>query len=245
MNNSGIYIIISPSNKVYVGQSVNLKHRVYKYSKLVCKSQPKLYASLSKYGWEAHLFMVVYNLPNDVSQDVLNSYEELYLQQYIDCGFEMMNVRGAGRYGKISDETKNKLKVSLKRYYENPENKEKISIATKNAMSNPEILSKMSNAKKGKKLSEDTKRKISESNSGKPREYSKINVLKAIEKNRGRVQSEEEKNKRSKSLYKKIEIEGIVYDSIKLYSEKFNIDRTNVWRRLNSTTYPNWKYINI
>ena len=243
MSNCGIYIIMSPSNKVYVGQSVNLKHRVYKYSKLVCKSQPKLYASLSKYGWEAHLFMVVYELPSDVSQDVLNSYEELYLQQYVDCGFETMNVKGAGRYGKISEETKNKLKVSLKRYYENPENKEKTSISTKKAMSNPETLLKLSNAKKGKKLSEDTKRKISESNSGKPREYSKVNVLKAIEKNRGRIQSEEEKNKRSKSLYKKIEIEGIIYDSIKLYSEKFNINRTKVWRKLKSTSFPNWKYI--
>lgn len=243
MSNCGIYVITSPSNKVYVGQSVNLKNRIHKYSKLVCKSQPKLHASLSKYGWEAHLFAVVYKLPSDVSQDVLNSYEELYLQQYIDCGFETMNVRGAGRHGKISEETKNKLKVSLKRYYENPENKEKTSISTKKAMSNPETLLKLSNAKKGKKLSEDTKRKISESNSGKPREYSKVNVLKAIEKNRGRVQSEEEKNKRSKSLYKKIEIEGVTYDSIKLYSEKFNIDRTKVWRKLKSNSFPNWKYI--
>jgi group I intron endonuclease len=242
--NSGIYKIQSPTNKIYIGQSINLKSRVSKYSSLNCKRQVKLWASLSKYGWEAHLFNVVQELPNDVSQEVLNNYEELYLQQYKDCGFEMLNLKGAGRYGKISDETKEKLKISLTEYYKNPNNREKTKIATRKAMSNLAIIKKLSDAKKGKRLSEEHKRKISESNIGKSSLHSWMNAIKAREKLIGRKQSQEEKDKRAIKLYKKIEIEGIIYDSIIHYSKNFNVNRTKIWRKLNSINYPNWKYVN-
>ena len=244
MKKAGIYKIESPTGKVYIGQSIDLKNRAFKYSCLHCKMQTKLYASLSKHGWEAHSFMVVHELPNDVSQDVLNSFEELYMSQYRDCGFNLLNIREAGRHGKISEETKDKLRVSLKKYYENPENREKTRLATKKAMSNPKVFSKISESKKGKKLSEETKRKISESNSGKSRPYSWLNAIKAREKVIGRKQSQEEKDKRAAKLYKKIEVDGVVYDSIVFYSKKYDIDRTKIWRNLKSADYPNWKYIN-
>ena len=54
-----IYKITSPTNKIYIGQTWNLKKRVYQYSKIKCKTQPKLYASLKKYGWENHILKVV------------------------------------------------------------------------------------------------------------------------------------------------------------------------------------------
>lgn len=55
----GIYKITSPSNRVYIGQSRNIKNRFnyYKYSS--CKEQPRLYNSFKKYGVENHIFEII------------------------------------------------------------------------------------------------------------------------------------------------------------------------------------------
>jgi hypothetical protein len=42
----GIYKITSPTNKVYIGQSIKINERKRKYKKLDCKNQPKIYNSL-------------------------------------------------------------------------------------------------------------------------------------------------------------------------------------------------------
>ena len=47
----GIYKIVSPSEKIYIGQSINIEKRWEKnYKTLKCKTQTKLYNSLKKYG---------------------------------------------------------------------------------------------------------------------------------------------------------------------------------------------------
>ena len=51
-----IYKITSPSNKIYIGQTVNIIKRKSYYKKGDCKAQPKLYSSFKKYGWDNHLF---------------------------------------------------------------------------------------------------------------------------------------------------------------------------------------------
>lgn len=50
----GIYKITSPSGKIYVGQSINIHKRFLKYNSKNCKSQPRLYRSINKYGWVKH-----------------------------------------------------------------------------------------------------------------------------------------------------------------------------------------------
>jgi group I intron endonuclease len=239
----GIYKIHSPSNKIYIGQSIDIQYRIYKYSTLHCKMQPKLCASLAKYGWENHEFKVLHKLPSDVTQDVLNAYEEYYLQQFIDCGYEALNIRAAGRYGKISDETKIKLSISLKEYYKNPENRKKTSEATRNGMILSKAYEKISIKKSGKKLSEEHRRKISEAGMGRICPKSRINVLKAHEKLKNRKQTQEEKDKRAKKLCKKIEVDGTAYNSIKEYCEINNLDRAFVQRRLKSEEHKNFKYL--
>ena len=56
---TGIYKITSPKNRVYIGQSVNIKSRWSRYKKRLPKSQIKLNRSFLKYGVENHLFEVV------------------------------------------------------------------------------------------------------------------------------------------------------------------------------------------
>ena len=72
----GVYKVISPSGKVYIGQSVNLENRFYKYSKLRCERQPKLYSSLSKYGPENYEVEI---LEESFNIDYLNKMEMYYI----------------------------------------------------------------------------------------------------------------------------------------------------------------------
>ena len=110
----GIYKITSPTGKIYIGQSWDITQRRGYYSRLSCKRQPKLYASLVKYKWDTHFFEVVCELPEDVAQSTLDQYEIFYWQQYLDCGFEMMNTREPGVGGRHTQETRQKMSQSFK-----------------------------------------------------------------------------------------------------------------------------------
>jgi hypothetical protein len=54
----GVYSITSPSGKVYVGSSKDIKKRWKAYYSLSCKNQVKLYRSLVKHGIDNHLFKI-------------------------------------------------------------------------------------------------------------------------------------------------------------------------------------------
>ena len=55
-----IYKIVSPTNRVYIGKTFNLKKRIECYRGLSCKSQRLLFASLNKYGWSDHSFVILF-----------------------------------------------------------------------------------------------------------------------------------------------------------------------------------------
>jgi group I intron endonuclease len=104
-----IYKITSPSGKVYIGQTVNFIKRRSRYKKLNCKQQPKLYASLIKYGWENHQLEIIHWLPKDAGVDVLNEYEVFYIKAYKDAGIELMNLNDGGRNCIPTQETRLKM----------------------------------------------------------------------------------------------------------------------------------------
>ena len=56
---SGVYKITSPKGRVYIGSSKNIDERLMYYEKLWCKSQPRLYNSLKKYGFEKHKVEII------------------------------------------------------------------------------------------------------------------------------------------------------------------------------------------
>jgi len=78
MNNiSGIYKITNPEGKVYIGQSSSIEKRWKTYKRLEdVKTQPKLYDSLKKYGWQNHKWEVLEEC-NDK-----NYKEEYYISLY-------------------------------------------------------------------------------------------------------------------------------------------------------------------
>jgi hypothetical protein len=61
----GIYKITSPSGKIYIGQSVEIKRRFNSYKRMYVKNKGvvKLYRSFLKYGADNHIFEVVCEYP--------------------------------------------------------------------------------------------------------------------------------------------------------------------------------------
>jgi group I intron endonuclease len=105
----GIYKVVSPSGKVYIGQSRNLYKRYYQYKSYHCKKQKHLYSSLMKYGFETHSFETLQVLPDDICQDTLDNLEQVFIDKYKESGHTMMNIKDAGSNGAHSEETRRKI----------------------------------------------------------------------------------------------------------------------------------------
>ena len=110
MNTIGIYKLTSPSGKVYIGQSWDIFKRFNKYKNLNCIRQSKLYNSLKKYGFENHIREILYDLPQDTSQEILDNLEISTISEYKNNGFDLLNLALGGSRGKHSEESKAKLK---------------------------------------------------------------------------------------------------------------------------------------
>lgn len=113
-SNIGIYKILSPSNKVYIGQSTNIKNRHEKYKYKSCQDQPALYNAICKYGWDNMIISIEeYFIDcSDISIKLLNLLEILYIKYYNKIG-ETYNIsNGVDSCGKHHPSTIEKLKLS-------------------------------------------------------------------------------------------------------------------------------------
>lgn len=117
MRISGIYKIESPSGKVYIGQSVNVKKRFNNYRCLDCKQQPTLYNSLIKYGVENHKFDVIAYV-NGI--DALNQSEIAYINLYRRMGYSMLNLKDGGLNAPFPEHAK-KILSELRKGKKRPE----------------------------------------------------------------------------------------------------------------------------
>lgn len=153
-----VYKLISPSGKVYIGQTRNCEKRKKNYKLLQCKQQKILYNSLSKHGFDNHNFEILYTFPTDVDQNTLDIYETFCYDQFLESGCQMLNgIRPDGQSGhapkgwKHSEEAKKKLS-DAKLGDKNPrfgktyttEEKEFIYAKQAEAFKNPETRVKMS-----------------------------------------------------------------------------------------------------
>jgi len=110
----GIYKITSPTGKMYIGQSWNIKKRWGDYICLNCKNQPRIYNSLLKHGVDQHKFQVLLELDENITQDYLDYCEQFFMDYYREEGYDLMNLKGAGSYGKDTEETKRIKKLAAK-----------------------------------------------------------------------------------------------------------------------------------
>ena len=125
----GIYKITSPSNKVYIGQSIDVENRLKRYKYFVSKKQTRLYYSILKYGYDNHTYEVV----EECKVEELNESErERYWQDFYDCLNNGLNCRLTTTKdisGYVSAETKEKQRQAKLGTNRTEVTKQKISTA--------------------------------------------------------------------------------------------------------------------
>lgn len=106
----GIYKIISPSGKIYIGQSKDIEYRKRWYSRMYGKQQPKLYNSIKKYGWKNHIFEIIEEYPLEQLNEKEIYWKQYYLDQVNGNWKKVMfcNLYDSGG-GPLSKETKQKM----------------------------------------------------------------------------------------------------------------------------------------
>jgi group I intron endonuclease len=171
---AGVYKITSPSGRIYIGQSYNIEARFSLYRRLKGKGQRLLYNSLVKYSPDKHIFEIIHQLPNDVTQAVLDTYEILYINLYRECGLALMNLKDGGSKGKHSNETRAIISQRIKGRSLSESHRNKISDNFKGEKhpfygkkANQSHCKNISNALKGKAKSDNHKHSLSRALKGK------------------------------------------------------------------------------
>jgi group I intron endonuclease len=122
----GIYKITSPTNRIYIGQSINIEYRKKWYSRMYAKEQPKLFNSINKYTWDNHIFEII----EECSLVNLNSREIFWKKFYLDnVGGDWSQVLFCELYdnggGPKSESTKEKMSKTRMGWTDSEETKQK------------------------------------------------------------------------------------------------------------------------
>lgn len=130
MKNAYIYKITNPKGKIYIGSTVDLKDRIYRYKTYRVKAQIKIYNSLIKYGFENHKFEVIFEC---------EAKDKLYFESYYGELFDVIGDNGLNLslpksndiYVTMSKETKKKIGDAHRGKIISQEQKKQISIRSK------------------------------------------------------------------------------------------------------------------
>lgn len=115
MKNRKVYIykITNPENKIYIGSTLDLKDRIYRYNTGKVKSQVKIYNSIVKYGFNNHIFEVIF----ECDESNRNFYESYFGEKFDVIGFNGLNLmlpNSNTTYPNMSEETKRKIGLAHK-----------------------------------------------------------------------------------------------------------------------------------
>ena len=110
----GIYAIISPTGRVYIGQSVNIQKRFSNYIKLQSSviAQTKLYRSLVKYGIENHIFQIMEECDIKILTDREGHWQDFF--DSVKNGLNCFRVKTTDKSGYMSEETKQRVSKNRK-----------------------------------------------------------------------------------------------------------------------------------
>lgn len=189
-NTSGIYLITCvPTQKIYVGSAVNLRHRRKCHFGDLQRNEhrnPKLQRAWNKYGPDAFTFEV---LELVLIPEMLTAREQFWfykLRPFGNGGFNIARVAGSWLGNRHSPEARAKMSIAQ---IGNTKNRGK--------KQSPEAREKLRQARIGNPLSEETKSRISIA--GKGTKQSAEHVAKRIDPLRGRPLSEQTRAKLSAS----------------------------------------------
>lgn len=119
---TGIYKITNPEGTVYIGQTRNLAKRMLNHRWTKPKTRTLLGKSIRKYGWSSHKYEMIHELPMDVDDSVLDTYEVLFIAQYRTCvkkypesnGLNLAIGGGGPKSYIVTDETRKKISDNMK-----------------------------------------------------------------------------------------------------------------------------------
>lgn len=104
----GIYKVINPSGKIYIGQSINIEER-WKCHKYGTGLGLKMTRSYKKYGYENHIFEIIEECISDKLDE-----RELYWINFYNTVKKGLNGTACVQGGYHSEETKNKISEGQK-----------------------------------------------------------------------------------------------------------------------------------
>lgn len=159
----GIYILTSPSGKMYIGQTTDLYTRLHSYKGHKCVGQNGILNALNKYGFENFKIDILFAIGNNENiRTILDDVEIYLINKYNSTnsaiGYNIQN----GGYENVnhSDFTKHKISESLKGKKQSKETIEK-------------RVSKI----RGSKRSQECKDKISKTHSMAVEKYTKDGIF--------------------------------------------------------------------
>lgn len=155
----GIYKITSPTGRIYIGQSWDIKRR-WRFHKNDHRGDGLLQRSIKKYGYEAHEFAVLASLPSTTTQDALNELERSFIREYKGRGASLLNLTEGGYNAKLTSEHKDKIRKALTGYVRTEEHRRRIS-----------------ESKRGIRHTEEQKRRVSETMKGREATWLKGKTL--------------------------------------------------------------------
>lgn len=201
-----IYKITSPSGKIYIGQTNNLKRRQREYKYMKCKKQVKLYNSFQFHGYSNHVYSILFEgICNNAILDELE-IEFISIFNSFKSGLNM-STGGAGRRGFKMNENQ-RLGLAAVRH-------RKASDITKQ---------RMSDTRTGVKRSKQTCENISKAKAGVPKSDAHKKSM-----------SISRKGKSIRRRRCSRPDTGVVYDSIKELAEAMNINYSALRSRLRKT----------
>lgn len=106
MKQIGIYKITSPSNKIYIGQTVDFVKRKSHYKNLKRNHQIRLYNSIKKYGWENHILQFIEECDISLLNERERFWQEYYNVTDSKKGLNCKLTRTADKSGFHSEEMK-------------------------------------------------------------------------------------------------------------------------------------------
>ena len=210
----GIYKITSPSNRIYIGQSINIERRFTEYFNInKSKGQIQLHRSFKKYGVENHKFEII----EECEEFQLNERERYWQDYYDVLNDNGLNCRLTATYDKSG--------------YLSKEVKEKISKIKQGKILSEETKDKIRKSHHGLKPNKITRLKMSNSARNRIKKPHSKQYCKNISKGLlGRKLSEKHRLSMCKKV---IDLNtNIIYNSVEEAANIFNLNRSTLTQYL-------------
>lgn len=215
-----IYRYVSPSGKVYIGQTTNERHRRNVFNSNQSYGGVKIDNARKKYGPENFEYTVLMKVIGDDPEEIksyLNKLEVGFIKMYDSFNNGYNSTEGGDSIFHITEEIREKMRnshIGKKRSEESrrkqsysskgrklsEEHRKKLSEALKGKKCSPEHCENIGKSKRGRKVSDEQKKKMSEIMRGRQTHIWTDEMRQKLSKSMtGRVDSEETKRKKSES----------------------------------------------